>query len=840
MRPIKIIVFSLLFLLSSQLSQAQFEKRYKPLNAAELYQSLLRLNTLGSALYIAAHPDDENTRLIAYLTQHDHIRTGYMALTRGDGGQNLIGTEKGEALGILRTYELLGARAIDGGMQFFSRAIDFGYSKTTKETLEIWNKDQVLYDMVWVIRKFRPDVLITRFPPPEKYNFQTHGHHSASAKLAEEAFKAAGDPSRFPEQLKYIDVWQPKRLLWNTSVWFYKYSDYTFDETGKIAVDVGQYDPVLGESYTEIAAESRSMHKSQGFGASKSRGKEIEYLENVMGDEAHQGIFEDIDLGWSRVKGGEKVGEQIQNAIEAFNPADLKATSLYLLKAYDELQKLPDSYWKKIKMDELQKVIAATNGIFFEALTEKPYAAVGSEVKLSAEVIQRGYEPVSLKAIHLPFADPVTPNEVLTSNVLKKYEVNLKIPEDAAFSGPYWLKNQNHPKGMYEVDDPSLIGLPYYDPYQAKFTFSVGGKDIELTTPIQYKWTDPAKGELYRPFDVTPPATANIAGNVFVFPDQQSKKISIRLRSFKDNAEGKARLNLPDGWTYAPAEINFSLDKNGEEKEITFEVTPPKKQASSTMEVALDIEGKTYAKSFQKIDHEHIPLQTYFPPATAQVVKLDIKTAGHKIGYIMGPGDEIPECLRQIGYDVIMLNKDNFKDYKLADFDAVISGIRAYNTEDWLKFRQDDLMNYVKEGGTYIVQYCKNRNLVTEPLGPYPFEISHDRVTDENAEMKMIAPHHAILNEPNKITAEDFQGWVQERGLYFADKWQEEYIPVFSSHDPGEDPLEGSLLFAQYGAGAFMYTGLSFFRQLPAGVPGAYRLLANMISYGKTKRSERN
>ncbi|MFA0964034.1 PIG-L family deacetylase [Roseivirga sp. BDSF3-8] len=800
-------------------------------DAAEIYHDLQKLNVLGSALYVAAHPDDENTRLIAWLANEKKLNTAYIAMTRGDGGQNLVGPEIREGLGLIRTNELLEAREIDGGTQFFTRANDFGYSKDPDETFDIWEKEKVLADLVWTIRKFRPDVMITRFNTKPG---TTHGHHTASAILAEEAFEAAGDPSRFPAQLTYVEPWQPARLLFNTSWWFYG-SPEKFDTTGLLGVDVGAYNAVLGESYTEMAARSRSMHKSQGFGASTSRGRQMEYLDPLKGSMDNKDLLSGINTDWDRIKGGKKVGAHVKKAIEQYDMRNPAAIVPHLVKAREALQGLPDSYWKKVKMRETEALIKDALGLYMEVTADDYSAVPGDSVTLRLEAVNRSVTPVTLNDISLPgLGISVAPNKVLAQNTSFEMTIKARLPEDAAVSEPYWLKDSAS-LGMYAVDDQQLIGLPGSpDHLVASWDYRVMEQPVTYQTTLLYKRTDPVAGEQYRKFEVTPALSIGLQEEVNIFRPGKAEEVTAVVSAGTDNVSGTVSLRVPGGWTVEPAERDFSLSLKGQSDQVTFTVTPPAGGNVGRMEAIANVGNKTYSRTLHRIEYPHLQPLAYYTPAEARIVSLDIQKRGERIGYIMGAGDAIPGSLQEVGYEVDMLDATSLGTTDLSGYDAIILGVRAYNTVEALKFGQPALMGYVQNGGNVIVQYNTNRGLVTEDLAPYELKVSRDRVTVEEAEIRMLSPDHPVLNTPNRITQQDFEGWVQERGLYFPDEWDEDHFTaVLSSNDPGEEPRDGGLLVARYGEGYYIYTGYSWFRQLPAGVPGAYRLFTNLISVGK-------
>lgn len=798
----------------------------KELNAAELQLALKKLTVLGSVLYVAAHPDDENTRVIAYFSNERLLRSAYLAVTRGGGGQNLIGSEKGELLGVIRTQELLAARRIDGGEQFFTRAIDFGYSKSPEETLSIWDREKVLADVVWVIRKFRPDVIITRFTP----EFGGHGHHRASAILAQEAFKTAGDSTRFPEQLKYVQPWQPKRLLWNA--WQRALEEKGADIAAYPQVDAGEYNPLLGKSYYELAAESRSQHKSQGFGMVGFRGSYSEYFQLTDGDPVQTDIFEGINTTWSRIEGGDSVGAVLMQAYQTFQPENRSATLPLLLKTYKMLDEMPANPWVEVKRKELEKAIRACAGMWFEAIVEQYSVTPGSAIKITSSVVNRSDFAVTLEKVTLPFAESDTViQQPLNNNEPLEFATSFSIPEDAELSQPYWLAEKPG-EGTYSVPDQQLIGLPE-NPSRltVKFNIVMDRQPVVFETPVLYRWGDPVDGEQYRPLEITPAITVGFDQNLLVFGDNNRKEIQLRIKAEQPNAEGKLTLKMPLGWYSRTTEFPFSFKEKDEEITSIFLITPPATPMNRTLSAEVVMNGTQPARSVMRIDYPHIPIQTVFSPAEVKLVRVDLKKVDRKIAYIMGSGDEIPEALRQVGYNVTLLSDEDLSNDNLNRFDVIITGVRAYNTRDVLKRAQKRLMEFVYAGGTLIVQY-NAMGLVTEELGPYPFKLSHDRVSVENAPVEFLDFNHPLFTTPNHILQTDFAGWVQERGLYFADEWDRAYKPLLSSHDPGEDAKKGGLLFARYGKGVYIYTGYSWFRQLPAGVRGAYRFFVNMISAG--------
>ncbi len=804
--------------------------------SSDIHDGIKRLNVLGTALYLAAHPDDENTRLIAYMSNHLRMNTGYLSLTRGDGGQNLIGPEIRELLGVIRTQELLGARRVDGGTQMFTRANDFGYSKHPDETLAIWNEKEVMADVIWAIRKFRPDVIVNRFD--HRSPGRTHGHHTSSAMLSFEAFEMAGDPNVYPEQLKYVDVWQPQRLFFNTSWWFYGSREKfaKADKSKMLSVDVGTFYPLKGKSNNEIAAEARSMHKCQGFGSTGNRGSQSEYLELLKGDmpKTKENPFVGINTTWSRVNNGAPIGKMVAEIDQKFKHDDPAGSVPDLIEVYKKIQQLKDGYWKDIKLAETKELIKACLGLYIEAVADDASATPGQSIELAIEAINRTAINVQLNTVsYLPMDIDSTLNLTMEDNQEYKFYKKLDLPADMPLTTPYWL-NKKASLGMYAVEDQMLRGLPETPrSFQVQFNMKIDGIPFDFTLPVVYKKNDPVDGEVYQPFEVTPPVYCNIDEKVYVFPSDQPQTIRVLVKSGRADVKAKVQLCHPNTWKVEPAFVDVELGLKGSEELINFTLYPSKEQEVDFIVPMVNVDGVEYTDALTVIEYDHIPTQSVLQDASSKVVKLDLQKAGEKIGYIMGAGDEIPQNLEQIGYNVTILEDKEINTSNLKQFDAVIMGVRAYNTVDRLKYHQDKLMDYVKNGGTMIVQYNTTRRLKVKKLGPYPFKVSRDRVAMEDAEIRMLKPDHAVLNFPNKITQKDFEGWVQERGLYFPNEWDEKYEAILSSNDKGETAKDGGLLVTKYGEGYYIYTGYSWFRELPAGVPGAYRLFANLISIGK-------
>lgn len=807
-------------------------------SSAEIYLQLKKLKVLGSVLYMAAHPDDENTRLLGWLAKERLYRTGYLSLTRGDGGQNLIGDEQGIELGLIRTQELLSARRIDGAEQFFSRAFDFGFSKSTEEALEKWGRDKILSDAVWVIRRFQPDVIITRFPPDSRAG---HGHHSASAVLAHEAFKAAADPKRFPEQLKYgVQPWKVKRIMWNT----FSFGNTNTTSNDQLKIEVGDYNAILGKSYGEIAAVSRSQHKSQGFGVAGSRGAQLEYFAFTDGEPAKNDLMDGVNTSWTRVEGGAAIDAMIDQLLAGYSIAHPEQSVPALVKLYTAVKDIKDNYWKTQKLEEIQHLIEMCSGLFMEATSPGELAVQGDTMRVNISLNNRSGVAITLNRISLDVMDS-TLNKPLETNRNLNFSKSFYVFTNKPVSQPYWLEHKMS-DGSFTVKDQLLIGKPENNAaYEAKFEVTIEGLRLTFTKPVMYKHTDPVKGEQYQPLVVVPPATVTTDPSIVIFRKGQKQKAEIAIDVTANKPFNNYTAKVSKRLTYdnsTQTDTNFTLQP-GLQKQYLFNVdnTMLRNKDQDFVQAFVELRnGKEEQPAYlnrSSIRYDHIPHIHYFYQDAIKVLNMDLKTVGKRIGYIEGAGDKVPVALLQMGYEVTVLKEKDITPFNLKQFDAVITGIRAYNVHDYLETKYAVLMDYVKEGGNLVVQYNTSNfiSTVSSKIGPYPFAISRNRVTDENAKVDFLLPNHAVLNYPNTITEKDFEGWVQERGIYFADKTDAAYEMPLSMADPNEKAHTGSLIIANYGKGTFVYTGLVFFRELPAGVPGAYRLLANMIALNKKK-----
>lgn len=795
-------------------------------DASAIRLKLKKLNTLGTVLYVAAHPDDENTLSIGWFANERLMTTGYLSMTRGDGGQNLIGGELRDKLGLIRTRELIAARGVDGGRQFFTRANDFGFSKNPGETLRIWDKQVILSDVLKVFRTFHPDVIITRFPPDARAG---HGHHTSSALLALEAFDLASNAAAFPEQARETGTWQPRRLYLNVSRFF----DPNINEKtpGILTIDMGGYNPLLGRSYNELSAESRTMHKSQGFGSAARRGYLPEFFQFQKGDSVRQDLFEGINTTWSRVKGGERIQPLVNKAIEQFRDEAPWSIVPALLEIRKAIRGLESGIWKDRKLAETEELIRDCMGLYVEITTDRYHQVSGEPAILNIQVVNRSGLNVGLSGLSIP---TVSMDSVMNTAIGRNLPYNLtlrkKLNSGLPNSDPYWLR-EPHPQGYFMVSDPGLITKPENPPaMKGTFRFALEGEEFRVEAPVLFKSTDPVKGELYRPVEITPPVTIAIEHPVVMFPDQSSREVAIRVTAVSGPVKsGSLSAVAPDGWQVTPVSIPFDLEKQGSVKSFQFRVTPPSAAAAGELKFSAMAGDVVCTTSIEEIKYDHIPVQTLQPPAMVKLVRTPVAIAGTRIGYVPGAGDEIPDALRAIGYEVTAL-KEPLPASSLIGFDAIVLGVRALNANPLIRSFMPALLQYAENGGTLVIQYNTNFDLAADRFAPFELKLSRFRVTEEDAPVRILDAGHPVLNIPNKITADDFSGWVQERGLYFPGTWASQFKPVISMNDTEEPAGDGSILVAPVGKGYYIYTSLSFFRQLPEGVPGAYRLFANLVS----------
>ena len=785
---------------------------------SEIYFKIEKLNVLASAMYIAAHPDDENTRLITYLTHHDKAYTNYLSLTRGNGGQNLISNELGTDLGIIRTNELWNARNIDGGRQFFSTADDFGFSKHPKEAFEKWDKDLLLKQMVYMIRKEQPDVIVNRFD--HRTEGTTHGHHTASAQLSKLAFNLANDKNYKGLSQENAEIWQPKRLFFNVS-WFFFGSKQAFDKADKskyIPLNIGVFYNQLGKNNQEIASLSRSQHQSQGFGDMSSRGEEIDYVELVDGDALKSSnLFEGVDTSWNRIKDGNKIQPLVTQLINEYDFKDPSKSIKLLTKIYSEIDKLPETIWKTRKQNEVKELIKNCAGLFLDITTNEPYTTPNEKVEVKVEVANRSNQNIVIKDVTINNDKTIVGKSLADQEVYYDYFQTKFTNQD--YTNFKFIDNFNDFKNQFNPNQKNEIGL------------EINGVYLLYTLPIQYHYKDVVKGEIYKPFHVVPAISIQFKQSVYISNPKKNKNISIFLSNYSDeDINSKLLLKMKSKkskrLTFEKT-LDFNVNKNEKNKEIV--ITNDHIEGEYIINL-FENEKVINSNEIKWVDYNHIPLNYYLKDSETKIVSFNKSVLKKsKIGYIVGAGDEIPQVLKNVGYNVDFINLETVKADELSKYETIIVGIRAFNTESSLKTKNKLLFDYTKNGGTVIVQYQTNGNLQTDEIAPYKLTIGRTRITDENAVVKFINPNETVLNKPFKITQENFKNWVQEQGLYYADEFASEFQPVFTSHDFDEKDTNGALLIAKHGKGNYIYTGLSFFRQLPAGNTGALELFINLI-----------
>ncbi|HCN52216.1 MAG TPA: PIG-L family deacetylase [Chryseobacterium sp.] len=813
-------------------------QQVRPSKSSEIYREIKTLKHLPKVLYLAAHPDDENTGLLSWLINDQNVETGYLSLTRGDGGQNLLGTEQGAALGLIRTHELLEARKLDGAQQFFTRAIDFGFSKNTTDTFKQWDADSITADVVWVIRKFRPDVIICRFPPTAAAG---HGQHAASAVVAEKAFKLAGDKNAFPDQLKYVNVWQPKRVLWNT----FRFGAVNTTAENQLKVTVGQYDAQLGMGYGELAGLSRSLHKSQGAGTQSVAGIRTEYFSHVIGEPAKTTLFDGLTKTWTS-QGNADIDQSLDKIISTFNfnNPDLSLPALLALRK--KVMALKDTDLKRDKIKSLDNIILSCVGFMGEVVTNQAEAVAGDHYNFRLNVISRAANPVVLEDVKW-LNQSESFNRKLSKDSLITIQHDIQIPADAALTEPYWLAKPAKDAATFSVPNDTLVGLPEAEsPLNVLLGLKIGSEKFQVKLPLSFKKLDPVRGDVVEALRIVPALELKFTQQLYVAKENEDLHLTLNIKVNSNKKISKGLLNLMyNGERLGGTELNTL---NGKDFTVDYVIPKTKLAAINSPRLQLDAnfvaDGVTYNKKQVLIQYPHLPSLQYFTTANAIVMKGDIQAKIKKVGYIEGAGDFIPDFLRISGIQVDVLKDEDFygnidesngnkNQNKLSQYDAIVLGVRANNTEKKLGRWMPFLWSYVKTGGNLVMQYNTNQDTTVDQLGMYNFSIANKRVTEENAEVKFLNPNHKLLNFPNKITSEDFKGWVQERGAYFPAQWDAAYEPLFEMHDTDEEPLKGSTLYAQYGKGNFIYTPLAFFRQLPAGNVGAARLFFNFLSAQK-------
>ncbi len=751
--------------------------------------------TARRVLLIGAHPDDEDTELLTILTRGQGVETAYLSLTRGDGGQNLIGTELGQALGVLRTEELLAARALDGGRQYFSRAYDFGFSKSPAEAFRFWPRDSLVKDAVRIIRRFRPQVVISMWAGTA---IDGHGHHQAAGMVAREAFDAAGDASRFPELQREegLSAWQPSK--------FYR-SGRQERETPALVLDGGVLDPAEGQSLHQIAMRSRSLHRSQD-----------------------QGRLEDPGPSSARV-----ILVATAAGVRA-SVSDSLFAGVVVAPSTGE-----DSHSAGVRL--------ADAGIILDLVADDDEVVRGQEVTVTATVWNGGPTPIQATILPLqrrgwtmPSGTCTTTLGVIAPGAMVQCRYTAAVSDDAEPTTPYFLRvGMNGASYRWDMTDPTLIGEPFESaPVAAAFTLRLAsGDSIRTIREATARTLDQAVGEVRHPVQVVPRIAVDLSPDKLLWP------IGVRARPFrvtlehlaKDSSAAEVSLLLPPGWsTSAPKRV--VLRHEGERAEAVFTVTAPARALSGEYAIAARVvtRGDTSDVGLTRVRYPHIRSRNIVTHARAVLV-LDAVTfpRTRAIAYVRGAADQVPEALRNTGLPVRVITGDAIEGSVLDSFRVVVIGPRAYEVDPALQRAHPKLMRWLERGGTLIMQY-QQYPFLRGGFAPLPFTISspHDRVAEEDAPVTVLVPMSPVFRTPNRIRAADFDGWTQERGLYFARSWDSAWTPLLEMHDSDDARREGSLLIGRRGRGTVVYTGLAFFRQLPAAVPGAWRLFMNLLALG--------
>ena len=819
--------------------------------------ALRRLPATGSLLYITAHPDDEHNAVLAKVSRGLGIRTALLSLTRGDGGQNEIGPELFEALGVLRTQELLRVHRFDGASPYFTRAYEFGYSFSVEETLERWG-EEVLQDVVRVIREFRPDVIVTLNPRGAGGG----QHHQASARLAARAFRQASDPARFPEQIdEGLRAWRPSRLFQAPGVGW-AWGDGRSGSGRTAAIDVGGYDPLLGESYAEFGARARSSHRCQGMNILPEPESRTAYFRLVEGDPDlgdGTGFFGGLDISLTRVArhdrelagGLERLQRLIRQIRDDYAESRLDQAAAGVMQGLALVRELASRTGHAearflLRAKEKDFLAAARRGhfIYLDALVRRSRDGrvnPGEEVSVQVRFLSRSGNPARLRSVQLSGAGDWNVRSLGSSGPISEFRVT--VPAEAGYTQPYWFRADSK-IDLFSVRD-GFSGVEAVSPPALKAQVTYVSDDVEASAevPVQYRWFDPViGGERRRELQVVPELTLGLEPEVRIFVPgaAQGKTFRVRVENERPGSlDTVVELLAPEGWRVRPRTRELSLRREGETATVTFEVEPPQdlEPGSFRLEARARTGDRTYSQGYRSIDYHHVETRHLYRQARSRVQAFDVTVAPVRVGYVMGVGDQVPAAIEDLGLDLTYLDASDLAESDLSGFDVIVTGVRAYLNRADLRSNNHRLLEYVRQGGHLLVQYNKyefNR----EQYGPYPARIHrpHDRVTDETSPVRVLEPDHPVLNWPNAITDADWEDWVQERGLYFLGEWDPAYRPLLELQDPfpnNPDPKRGSLVVARYGKGTYVYTGLGFFRQLPAGVPGAFRLWANLLSLGK-------
>jgi LmbE family N-acetylglucosaminyl deacetylase len=850
-----------------------------------LILALRRLPTIASVLHTAAHPDDESTELLAYLARGQGARVAYLSLNRGEGGQNGIGPELWENLGVIRTEELLAARKLDGAEQYFTRAFDFGFTRSPEETLQKWNREEILGDMVRVIRRMRPLVLVSGFTGTAR---DGHGQHQVAGLLTPEAIKAAADPTRFPEQIREEGL-QPWTVL--------KVYGRLFGPCqGKCAeFDTGEFDPVLGRSYSELASDGRSRHRSQDFGMIQARGSQVRsfprWQSAVEVPDKESSLFEGLDVrvtGLARYAGtgGErllpslrKIEELALRALADLRIAEPQAIAPHLAAGLTEVRALRASLVNFAGLDPVAKAtvevvlerkerefsdaLVKAHGVVVDALSNTEIVTPGEAVEVATHLyfgrtrrVDPRLETVSPQVtLETPANWQTRPVEAAaeqpgsgmaflrgreTPDHLARFRTT--PPADAAVTQPYWLARERT-RDQFDWDQAMPRNHPFAPPVvRAKIRLVLSGAPVTIEQPVEYRFADKTFGEIRRAIKVAPAVTLTVTPSLLILPagsENRTREVSVEVTGNSRQAvNGRITLAAPPGWKVEPDPRPIAFTRQGEKTTRLFRVTPPTGATGDfDLLAAAEVDGRRFTTGYQTISYPHIATHFVYRPARTRVRLFDVQVAkGLKVGYIMGSGDDGPRVLQQLGVDVHLITPAELAAGDLSVYDTIVLGIRVYEVNEDVMANNKRLLEYVSNGGNLIVQYNKDE-FTRGNFAPYPVQMQRGlRVTDEKAPITILEPTHPRFNFPNRIGSADWENWVQERGLYFLSEWDARYVPLLAAPDDTGTVQKGGELIAAYGKGTYVFTGYAWFRQFPAGVPGPLRLFANLVSLPRAPR----
>ena len=890
---VSILIFALLGTRGGNMAMADTGEMAGATNASEVWRTLQRLQTTATVLHTVAHPDDENGALLTWLSRARGVRTGLYSTTRGEGGANLIGPELFDALGIVRTEEHLAAVRYYGIDLFFSSAVDFGYSKRLDETLEKWDYQMLLEDMVRIIRLYRPDVILSRFQGNRQ---DGHGHHQASGVLTLEAFRAAGDANRFPEHLVAgLQPWQPKKLYITRSRW--RRSNTETSDAPMLKIDTGEYNALLGLSYSQIARQGLSYQRSQGVGQTRaSKGSavtELRLVDTTLTEQrkSEESLFDGMDttiMGMAKLANAGLDAEfaQLQESVDAAvrnydarrpwtvvpHLASGLKTARDLIENVQRID-LDDNtrshllFLLRNKEREFMTAANAALGLSLEVLVQstatrssETFAVAIPGQKFSIGMRMVNPSPVAAELVNASLHTPqdwsvhrvqedsdwegITP---IQTNKPISVMFEVEVARDADYTQPYWTRASEYHDAVYTLKRPEFRFLPFAPPeVNGVVTYRIDGVDFTLTQPAQTVSINRPWGERRRLLTVAPAISVSVSPHIGVIPISEPDVAGggttftatvEMLNNVKGEAEGTLSLKLPDGWRSSPENAPFAFTHEGASKTFSFQVSTKNVEAGTeyTIQAIATYNGEAYTTGYQAIDHPDLEPRHLYRPAVMTLHSIPLKVPSNvSVGYIMGVGDRVPEALQQIGIDVEMLDREELRTGDLNRFDTILVGIRAYAVRQDLIAYNGRLLDYVHQGGNLIVQY-QTPEFDAAPFGPYPYTMGRrpEEVSEEYARVTILMPDHPIFHHPNRITAADFEDWVEERGSKFLTEWDTNYQALLTCNDREQEPQHGGFLTAKYGQGTYTYAAYAFYRQLPAGVAGAYRLFINMLTLDK-------